>query len=305
MGCCINDDESKVGRNNKRKNANTRINKMNQIIVREINPYKKRKENKIDENKSKELEHNINLEFVNAALKRNNYYRNLHGVKPLVLDEYLFKMAFILAKQYLTEGTLENNNLKYKNHEELGMNVLSNDEMLDGDKLMNKWYDEINKPYNFIEPNEFECSNFTQMIWKQSTNFGCGFYCLEVKEVKEEKEEKEGNKNENQEKNLKIQFSKKYYYVALYYPAGNQPGEFKSNVLKEVEHQNKAQRFSSPESIMKPDVKNNMKNYSTKEERINSKYEKNIDGEYNAKNGTQKIKEDDITIGEQNSIKED
>ena len=60
MGCCINYDESKEGRNNKRKNANTRINKMNQIIVREINPYKKRKENKIDENKSKELEHNIN-----------------------------------------------------------------------------------------------------------------------------------------------------------------------------------------------------------------------------------------------------
>ena len=223
----------------------------------------------------------------------------MHGVKPLVLDEYLFKMAFILAKQYLTEGTLENNNLKYKNHEELGMNVLSNDEMLDGDKLMNKWYDEINKPYNFIEPNEFECSNFTQMIWKQSNNFGCGYYCLEVKE------EKEIDKNENQEKKQKIQSSKKYYYVALYYPAGNQPGEFKSNVLKKVEHQNKAQRFSSPESIMKSDVKNNIKNYSTKEERINSKYEKNIDGEYNAKNGTQKIKEDDITIGEQNSIKED
>ena len=159
-------------------------------------------------------------------------------------------MAFILAKQYLTEGTLENNNLKYKNHEELGMNVLSNDEMLDGDKLMNKWYDEINKPYNFIEPNEFECSNFTQMIWKQSEYFGCGYYCLEVKE------QKESDKNENQGK---IQFSKKYYYVELYYPAENQPGEFKNNVLKIFEYQNKTQGVSSPESKIKPKVKNKAK----------------------------------------------
>jgi hypothetical protein len=298
MGCCINYDESKEGRNNKRKNTNTRINKKNQIIVREINPYKKRKENKIDENKSKELEHNINLEFVNAALKRNNYYRNLHGVKPLNLDEYLFKMAFILAKQYLTEGTLENNNLKYKNHEELGMNVLSNDEMLDGDKLMNKWYDEINKPYNFIEPNEFECSNFTQMIWKQSNNFGCGYYCLEVKE------EKEIDKNENQEKKQKIQSSKKYYYVALYYPAGNLPGEFKSNVLKKIEYQNKDQRVSSPESKIKSNVKNKKNNISTKEKKINTINEKNFDGEYNDINGTQKNNEDDITFVEQNIEKE-
>ena len=56
------------------------------------------------------------------------------------------------------------------------MNFLLCDEKLDGAKLMNKWYEEINKPYDFIEPDEIECSNFTQMIWKQSKNFGCGYY---------------------------------------------------------------------------------------------------------------------------------
>jgi hypothetical protein len=297
MGCCITIDDNTVERKSKGKNANYKIN-LNEIKAREIIPNKERKPNKIDENKSKEFENIINLEFVKSALNRNNYYRKLHGVEELVLDDYLYKMAFILAKQYLTEGTLENNNLKYKNHEELGMNVLSNDEMLDGDKLMNKWYDEINKPYNFIEPNEFECSNFTQMIWKQSKNFGCGYYCLEVKE------EKEIDKNENQEKKQKIQSSKKYYYVALYYPAGNLPGEFKSNVLKKIEYQNKDQRVSSPESKIKSNVKNKKNNISTKEKKINTINEKNFDGEYNDINGTQKNNEDDITFVEQNIEKE-
>lgn len=298
MGCCITIDDNTVERKSKGKNANYKIN-LNEIKAREIIPNKERKPNKIDENKSKEFENIINLEFVKSALNRNNYYRKLHGVEELVLDDYLYKMAFILAKQYLTEGTLENNNLKYQNHEELGMNFLLCDEQLDGVKLMNKWYEEKNnKPYNFNEPDEIECSNFTQMIWKQSNNFGCGYYCLEVKE------EKEIDKNENQEKKQKIQSSKKYYYIELYYPAGNLPGEFKSNVLKKIEYQNKDQRVSSPESKIKSNVKNKKNNISTKEKKINTINEKNFDGEYNDINGTQKNNEDDITFVEQNIEKE-
>jgi len=297
MGCCIAVDESKEGRKKNGEKTKNRTDKKNIIKITEIIPDKKRKENKIDENKSKEIDKKFDLKFVRDALDKNNDYRKLHGVKPLDSDDYLNKMAFILAKQYLTEGTLENNNLKYKNHEELGMNVLSYGEKLDGKQLMDIWYEEIYKPYNFIEPDEIECSNFTQMIWKKSTNFGCGYYCLKVKE------EKESRKIENQEKNKENQFSEKYYYVALYYPAGNQPGEFKSNVLKKNEHQNKPQIVSSPESKTKSQEKDKVKNNSSKEEQINAKYE-NYD-KYNGKNISQKVNENDITFVEPDIKKED
>ena len=136
MGCCISVDESKEGRKKNGEKANKRTHKKNIIKVREIIPDKNRKANKIDENKSKEIDKKFDLKFVSDALDKNNYYRKLHGVKPLDSDNYFNKMGFILAEQYLTEGTLENNNLKYKNHEELGMNVLSSDEKLQGKQLM-------------------------------------------------------------------------------------------------------------------------------------------------------------------------
>ena len=46
------------------------------------------------------------------------------------------------------------------------------------------------------------------MIWKNSNKIGIGYYFS--------------------------QENKKYYYVALFYPAGNIPGEYKSNVLKKI-----------------------------------------------------------------------
>ena len=238
MGCCNCNSVDEKG--------------INRIISREIIPNKKRKSNKIDNQKSKEFNTDNNIKFAKAALNKNNSYRNLHGVEPLKYDEYLFKMAFILAKQYLEEGTLENNNLKYMNHEELGMNFLLRDEKLDGDKLVDIWYDEINKPYNFNEPNEFECNNFTQMVWKKSEKFGCGYYSKEIIGDK-------GNNNENEEKNEKNNISKKYYYVALYYPSGNQPGEFRKNVLKRkrIKPQPEEQGVSSKETKIQSIVKSN------------------------------------------------
>ena len=46
---------------------------------------------------------------------------------------------------------------------------------------MEKWYEE-NIYYNYEKPEELECNNFTQMIWKHSTNFGIGYYRLNEKD---------------------------------------------------------------------------------------------------------------------------
>lgn len=218
MGCCCCDCGEKIIEN--------------KIHTKLVTHSPDRTLNEIDDSEAKKL---VDKQFYNAALERNNVYRNLHGVGQLKKDDYLYKMAFILAKQKLREDTLKYNNLTYKNHDELGMNVLICDKKLDGEQLMDEWYDEINN-YNFIEPNEYECVDFTQMIWKNSEKFGCGYYCLEVNE------ENENNNNENQ--------SKKYCYVALYHPAGNIPGKFTKNVFRRNIQQNENQRVSSTENIL-------------------------------------------------------
>ena len=207
----------------------------NKIIhKKEVIPNLDRTINEIDESL---LSGSFDQNFFITALNKNNYYRELHGVRPLILDDYLNKMAFILAKQNLEENTLKYNNLGYIHHEELGMNVLTFDEKLDGDKLMDKWYME-KKNYNFIEPNEYdEFFDFTQMIWKDSTNFGCGYYCKRVNE------NNENNNNENQSNN--------YCYVALYFPAGNKLGEFRNNVFRSRDiNQNENQRILSTENLL-------------------------------------------------------
>ena len=116
-----------------------------------------------------------------------------------------------MAKQYLIEENYDNENLKYKNGEDISMNNELSEEELSPEELIKKWYEE-EKNYNYIEHKEFECDKFTQMIWKNSEKFGLGYYSLE---------------------------EKKYSYVALYYPSGNKLGEYKDNVLNPKINENK------------------------------------------------------------------
>ena len=160
----------------------------------------------------------IDKEFAEKALKKNNEYRKLHGIEELILDDYLIKRAFILAKKKFKHFDIED--LSYKDGSEIGTNFEKCEKILEPEKLMDKWYYE-NKKYNYIEPIELENSNFTQMIWKNSKRFGIGYYCQQTK---------------NNEKN---QGTKKYYYVALYYPAGNIPGEYKENIFKKLSKKNR------------------------------------------------------------------
>ena len=165
--------------------------------------------------------------FISKALKKNNEFRGQHGVGPLIHDNDLYEKAFILAKQLLTEGSnFDNQLLKYKNGEGLGMINLITEENLNPEILMKKWYEE-NKDYNFKEPESsknFDCYNFTQMIWKNSTNFGIGYYCLKSVENEEENIK---NNNAGQVTREK----RKYCFVALYYPEGNKWGQYGENVL--------------------------------------------------------------------------
>jgi len=210
-----------MGNNNQIQNEDINKNNIESKVI-EKNPKRK---NDIDKKKYKDI--NIDeqkKQFANNALKKNNEYRKKHGVAPLDLDDYLNKRAFILAKLFVNEEEFDNDNLLYKNREDLGMNILMSENKLDAENLMNKWYEE-NINYNFIEPKELECNNFTQMIWKDSKKFGIGYCHLG------------GNENNqfNEKKSLK-----KFCYIALYYPEGNKPGEYIKNVLKIQKEINKS-----------------------------------------------------------------
>ena len=187
------------GVNKKRNNFNN-DKKKNDNIDRKFMERKKRNI-QIDKNLLKNLK--IDNSFVENAIKKINEYRKLHGVEPLIQDDYLIKRAFILSKKKLTNYFSED--FLYKDGDDLGCNFEKCEDDIKAEKLIEKWYQE-NKSYNFIEPIELECNNFTQMIWKNTKRFGIGYY-----------HEKEKNK---------------IYCVALFHPAGNIPGEYKKNVLK-------------------------------------------------------------------------
>ena len=188
-----------------------------------LNPQKNNKINKkykgvtkLDEKKKK---------FIEKALSENNNYREKHRVEKLELDEELIERAFILAYQKLEEGNFSNNYQKNIKNEVLGLIYLESNEELEADKLMQKWYSDLIE-YNPKEPDEIQGLDSTKMIWKSSKKFGIGYYNKNITKSKNKsKKEKEKEKEkENREQN-------KYCYVALYHPAGNQPDEYKNNII--------------------------------------------------------------------------
>ena len=230
MGCsCFDVKVNETQKNpvgNKKKKENKKENK---IDKQEININEKIK-NDIDKKYGVFDFNEKTKNFCNNALEAINKYRKTHNVSDLVLDEYLCERAYIISKQYLETGDYDNDNLLYKNSEDLGINQLLS-KIIKPEELINIWYEENEKKkYNYHEPelNELECHNFTQMVWKNSKKFGIGYYLPKVNTQKNNSEPDNNNNEaiEEGKKNIEI------YYIALFYPAGNKPGEYIDNVLK-------------------------------------------------------------------------
>ena len=196
-------------------------NNINYSIVK----HDKRK-NEIDK-KWKKL--NIDKTFAESTIREINEKRENHGIKSLQLDDYLNIRAFIIAKEFLIKGEINNENLLYKNSEDLGMSLKLSNEKLKAEELVKNWYEE-NIDYDYKNPEELSCTNFTQMIWKNSEKFGIGYYHLNEEELKQKNQNKVIDINNIEEDN---QNDYTYCYIALYYPAGNLLGEYNKNVLQE------------------------------------------------------------------------
>ena len=140
-------------------------------------------------------------------LSLHNRYRHKHKVKNLHISNELCEKAKKKISKLIAKD--DDEFLDDEDEEiELGENLYINYQgLFDVEKICKDWYDEKNK-YDFSK-NKYQkgTGHFTQMIWKETKAVGFGWDI--------------SSKNN------------KFYFLAYYYPAGNEVGKFKENVLVE------------------------------------------------------------------------
>lgn len=127
-----------------------------------------------------------------AILAEHNKYRALHGVSDLSWSSELAAYAQAYADKYDCSGTLTHSGGPYGENLGLGYSTTG---------VVDAWYSEI-KEYNWNSPS---ASHFTQVVWKSTTQLGCGY--------------KQCGSYWGQ------------YTICSYNPAGNFAGEYSENVL--------------------------------------------------------------------------
>jgi uncharacterized protein YkwD len=140
-------------------------------------------------------------DITQEVLKLINEKRKLHGVQPLSFNQTINKLAIDSASSNAQNDDLDYANKNYKG-EPLGECLFACSGNPTASKIVNAWYNE-SKNYNFNRGNE-DAGNFTQMVWKNSKEFGFG---------------------------MKKSSSGMNYIIGLFYPAGNYCGEHKANVF--------------------------------------------------------------------------
>ena len=207
MGCCndiIEPSDTNEGNN---LNVGTEIRKVenNQEPQAKRNAELVKKKSSL--NRARTNAEDIDLEtFISEMVKLHNELRIKHDSPPLNENEELNNMASSYAKSLANNQ--EKNNCEYNVYKEeiLGENTFITDYKKPKDIFKNimKEKDE----YDF-DKNKYSnlSAHFTQAIWKDTTDIGCGFWADKA--------------------------SKKNFIVLLYYPAGNVFGNFNKNVNKE------------------------------------------------------------------------
>ena len=159
-------------------------------------------------------ETNPDSDYVNKikALSFHNRYRKMHKIKDLRLSKNLCEKAKKKILKLIEKDDdefIDDEDEDEDEDEECGENLyISYQGKIDVEKIYQYWYDEKNK-YDFSK-NKYQkgTGHFTQMIWKGTEKVGF--------------EWEESSKNN------------KFYFLAYYYPAGNEVGKFKENVLVEA-----------------------------------------------------------------------
>ncbi|XP_069465934.1 uncharacterized protein [Ambystoma mexicanum] len=110
--------------------------------------------------------------FVKELLNEHNRYRSMHKSGPLQINTSLCMEAQAWANHLMSIRALQNSDTKYG--ENLWYRWGTDISIPTGKEVADSWYNEIVK-YNFSTPGfQNGSGNFTQMVWKSSTQAGFG-----------------------------------------------------------------------------------------------------------------------------------
>ena len=118
--------------------------------------------------------------FALSAIKRHNVVRACHNANPLMFNCEILKIAQDYSQYLATQvGNLQHSGTEFHGEwmgenlaylEGYGINPT-------GETPTNMWYEEISN-YNFNSPGfSSGTGHFTQVVWKNSKEFGIGLYC--------------------------------------------------------------------------------------------------------------------------------
>ncbi|ODM92171.1 Golgi-associated plant pathogenesis-related protein 1 [Orchesella cincta] len=138
------------------------------------------------------------------AVDIHNEFRETHHVGPLTLNDDLNNRAVLCAEYYATKGTIDHR-CPYKNGagENLWASCCSPPTPENAASGASRgWYSEVSR-YNYTCNCMSNAGHFTQMVWKNSREFGMGV----------------------------VTVGRYTAGCALYYPPGNYVGDYLNNVL--------------------------------------------------------------------------
>lgn len=138
----------------------------------------------------------------NQILSRHNTYRAQHQVGNLVRNSAVETIAQDYSEYLAANGKFEHSGNKF-NGNSLGENLYKSYGMaVSGTNAVDLWYNEV-EIYDFNNQGfSSGTGHFTQLVWKNSKNLGCGIACGQGCIV-----------------------------TCNYYPAGNVRGQYESNVF--------------------------------------------------------------------------
>lgn len=150
-----------------------------------------------------------------TAVSKHNAYRATHKSPNITISNSLNTSAQAWAETVASSGKFAHST----NRNNVGENIYASyttetsiDPSTLGSGAVSDWYNEV-KDYNYASPGfSSETGHFTQVVWKGSTELGCG--------AAQGTATIEGTKYNA------------FYVVCQYAPAGNVQGQFPNNVLK-------------------------------------------------------------------------
>ena len=145
--------------------------------------------------------------YKNNIIRLHNDIREKHKTPKLKENEKLNDMASIYAESLVNDNQEKRDyEINIYNDEIVGENIIISESKRPEDAFKKILDEKSNYDFN---RNKFSkaSGHFTQAIWKDTTDIGCGFWADKR--------------------------NKKYYVVLLYYPAGNIFENFSKNVISE------------------------------------------------------------------------